>query len=136
MRSAFDDPQTFAIIGAAMAVHSELGCGFLEAVYREALAVELRARDIPFASEVRLPIYYKGHLLDIVYRVDFVCFDAVLVEAKALGLLTPVDEAQVIHYLRAARRQRALLLNFGAASLQHRRLVHDLPRTSDPLSQR
>lgn len=117
------DPETYAIIGAAMAVHSELGCGFLEAVYKAALAVELRARSIPFRPEVLVPIFYKGRALPLNYRVDLVCHENVLVEVKAAEALGPRDLAQVINYLKAAGVHRGLLLNFGARSLQHRRVV-------------
>ena len=117
------DPQTYAIIGAAMAVHSTLGCGFLEAVYRAALAVELTLRHIPFASEVRLPISYRGTVLPLHYRVDLICFGSVLVEVKASDTLTSIDQTQGINYLKASSHERGLLLNFGARSLQHRRIV-------------
>jgi GxxExxY protein len=116
------DPDTYAIIGAAMAVHSELGCGYLERVYKAALRIEFRRRSIEFRPEVPLPIDYKGERLPLNYRVDFVC-GPVLVEAKALSVLAPVHEAQVINYLRASGLKRGLLLNFGATSLQHRRVV-------------
>jgi GxxExxY protein len=116
------DPDTYEIIGAAMAVHSELGCGYLEAVYKAALRIEFRRRSIEFRPEVPLPIDYKGERLPKNYRVDFVC-GQVLVEAKALSALAPAHEAQVINYLRASGLKRGLLLNFGTASLQHRRVV-------------
>ena len=116
------DPDTYKIIGAAMEVHSELGCGYLEAVYKAALRIEFRRRSIEFRPEVPLPIDYKGERLPKNYRVDFVC-GPVLVEAKALTGLAPVHEAQVINYLRASGLKRGLLLNFGTPSLQHRRLV-------------
>ena len=74
MRDEFNDPQTYKIIGAAMAVHGKLGCGFLEAVSREALTIEFQERGIPFAREVRLPAAYRGRLLPVFYTVDFVCF--------------------------------------------------------------
>jgi GxxExxY protein len=118
-----NDPETYAIIGAAMAVHSELGCGFLEAVYKASLAIELRRRTIPFEREVALPILYKGELLPLSYRVDFICAHAVIVEVKAHEALADVDLAQAINYLRAARLERGLLLNFGGSSLEHRRVV-------------
>ena len=134
MRADFDDPQTYKIIGAAMAVHRALGCGFLEAVSREALTIELQERGIPFVREVRLPVRYRNRLLAVFYIVDFICFDEVLVEVKALHAIGPTEVAQLINYLRIARRRRGLLLNFGATSLQHQRLVLDVrPDPTDRL---
>ena len=106
-----------------MAVHTELGCGFLEAVYKASLAVELRRRGIPYEREVALPLLYKGEPLPLLYRVDFICVDAVIVEVKAHDALTAIDLAQAINYLRAARLDRGILLNFGGRSLEHRRVV-------------
>jgi GxxExxY protein len=117
------DPETFAIIGAAMEVHRELGRGFLELVYQTALALEFQERGIPFQAEVPLPIRYKNKLLTCAYRADFVCFESVIVETKAIAGLTGADEAQLINELKATGLQRDLLLNFGATSLEHKRLV-------------
>ena len=117
------DPRTYAIIGAAMEVHKQLGCGFLEAVYQEALAIEFSKRDIPFRREVHLPIHYKGALLATSYCVDFVCFGSVIIELKALAHMSGTEEAQVINYLKATGYEIGLLLNFGARSLQQRRLI-------------
>ena len=120
------DPETFAIIGAAMEVHRELGHGFLEAVYQEALALEFTASKIPFHREVPLPVSYKGQKLACSYRADFVCFENVLVELKAISQLTGADEAQVINEMKATGMQRALLFNFGAPSLEYKRRVFNL----------
>ena len=117
------DPQTYEIIGAAMEVHREMGHGFLEAVFQEALEFEFTLRGIPCKSQVEIPVFYKGNKLDCGYRADFLCYDDVLVEIKALVKLTPREDAQVINYLKATRLQRALLFNFGTPSLEHKRLV-------------
>jgi len=117
------DPQTYAIIGAAIQVHSELGHGFLEAVYQEALAIELERRSIPYAREVDLPIYYLGHRLVCAYRADFICYGSVIVELKATSTITGVDKAQALNYLRATGLERALILNFGSLRLERDRIV-------------
>lgn len=117
------DPETFAIIGAAMEVHRELGRGFLELVYQTALALEFQERGIPLKAEVALPIRYRNKLLSCAYRADFVCFESVVVETKAITTLTGADEAQLINELKATGLRRGLLLNFGADSLEHKRLV-------------
>jgi GxxExxY protein len=127
-----EDRHTYAIIGAAMEVHRQLGAGFLEPVYQEALAVEFDARGIPNAREVELPIRYKGMVLGSRYRVDFVCFGGVLVELKALARLSPTEESQIINYLTASRLPKALLLNFGSASLQYRRFAGLRPTQAGP----
>jgi GxxExxY protein len=117
------DPRTYAILGAAMDVHRHLGCGFLEAVYQEAMRVELTSRSVPFRHEVELPLFYKGQRLAAAYRADFICFDSVIVELKALSKLGGIEEAQVINYLKATGLETALLINFGCQSLEYKRLV-------------
>ena len=118
-----NDPRTYAIIGAAMEVHRQLGCGFLEPVYQEALAIELAARGVPHRREVELPVHYKGQRLNTSYRTDFLCNDTVIVELKALVKLSGTEEAQILNYLKASGCQTGLLLNFGASSLEYKRLI-------------
>jgi len=110
-----------------MEVHNQLGHGFLEAVYQEALAHELALREIPYVKEPELTIIYKGKPLACRYQPDFICFEDVIVELKALSALTNTEEAQVINYLKATQKQRALLINFGSPSLEYKRLVFGYP---------
>src|SRR5262245_22388142 len=117
------DSRTYAVIGAAMEVHKRLGCGFLEPVYQEALAIELSTRKIPFRREVKLPIFYSEIQLDTLYRVDFICFEEIAVELKALAHLSGTEEAQLINYLKASQCEIGLLLNFGSRSLAYRRFI-------------
>jgi len=126
------DPQSHAIIGAAMEVHRELGRGFLELVYQTALALEFQDREIPYKAEVALPVRYKGRLLTCGYRADFVCFEDFLVELKAITKLTTADDAQLLNELKATNYQRGLLLNFGARSLEFKRVVRTLPENLRP----
>ncbi len=114
---------THRIIGAAMEVHRTLGCGFLEAVYQEALEIELRAQGISFVAQPETEIHYKDSVLKHRYKPDFMIEGIVIVEIKAESQLTDSDTAQVLNYLRATGRNVALLINFGAKSLQWKRLV-------------
>ncbi len=118
-----NDPRTYAIIGAAMEVHKQLGCGFLEPVYQEALTVEFSKCKIPFRREVTLPIFYKQVRLNTPYRVDFICFEEVAVELKALAGLSGTEEAQLLNYLKASGHEVGLLLNFGKRSLEYHRFI-------------
>jgi GxxExxY protein len=117
------DPETYAIIGAAMEVHREEGSGFSEPIYHECLEIEFGLRSIPAEHEVELKIFYKGHLLTKKYVADFVCYGEIIVEVKVLDRLTSREEAQVIKYLKASKKKRGLLLNFGGDSLEFRRFV-------------
>jgi len=123
MSAQVRDPETYAIIGAAMAVHGELGCGFLEAVYQQAMQLELRLRGIPADREREIPIHYRGHRLHCFYQADFVCYDQIILEVKAIREVGPIERAQVLNYLKATGLRRALLINFGAESLQFERIV-------------
>jgi GxxExxY protein len=126
------DDQTYQIIGAALEVHKELGCGFLEPVYQEALELELSDRRIPFRAQAEIPVFYKGRKLRATYRADVLCYDAVILKLKALGKVGDVEIAQVLNYLKASRQQRGLLINFGTRSLQHQRFVWSHEATSKP----
>lgn len=118
-----NDPETYSIIGACFNVHSILGHGFLEAVYQEALAIELQRQNIPYEQEKQTPIFYQGLQLKTYYQMDFLCFGDVIVELKALTHLSGTEEAQVINYLKATGFHRALLINFGSPKLDYKRLV-------------
>lgn len=114
---------THEIIGAAMEVHNELGNGFLEYVYEEALCYELELRGIPFQRQVGIDIYYKDHLIRKKYRADLVVDGKIVIEIKATTGLTKVDEAQLMHYLKATKYRVGLLLNFGKEKLEKRRII-------------
>jgi GxxExxY protein len=117
------DAQTYEIIGAAMEIHRQLGHGFLESVYQAAAVIEFSLKSIPFEREVILPVKYRNLMLPIHYRADFVCYSEVIVELKAISRLSSMEEAQLLNYLKATGLKRGLLINFGAQSLQYKRLV-------------
>lgn len=106
--------EVYKIVGAAMEVYNERGVGFLEEVYQECLEIEFELRGIPFTPQQELPLYYKGRLLKKKYRADFVCYDKIIVEIKALDRLTTNEEAQILNYLRATTRELGVLINFGS----------------------
>ena len=120
------DKKTFAIIGAAMEVHKELGSGFLEAVYQEALEREFTYQEIPYESKPPVRIEYKGKPLEKTYEPDFLCYDEVIVEIKAMDKLSGNEHAQIINYLKASKLKVGLLINFGSKSLEHKRFVYNL----------
>ncbi|MCI0521023.1 MAG: GxxExxY protein [Chloroflexi bacterium] len=116
--------EVYAIVGAAMEVHAQLGCGFFEPVYQEALELELALRNIPFEAQQEIILLYKGHTLKKRYVADFVVMEKIIVEIKALDSLTTHDEAQLLNYLKATGMEVGLLLNFGAEQLERKRIVH------------
>lgn len=115
--------ECYQVIGCAMTVHNELGCGFLEAVYQEALGLELTERRIPFEKEKRLDVIYKGRLLNKKYIADFICYEQLIVELKAMDELLPEHTAQVLNYLKATGLRVGLLINFGTTKLQYKRVI-------------
>lgn len=106
--------EVYAVIGAAIEVHKELGHGFLEAVYDECLGYELEDRDIPHLSQPEVAIRYKRRHCKKKYVPDYLCFGEIVVEIKAVKALTEIEEAQLINYLRATGKPVGLLINFGA----------------------
>ena len=115
--------EVYKIIGAAMEVHSVLGCGFKEAVYQEALEKEFQLRNIPYVREKEFPVYYKGELLNTNFRPDFVCYDNIIVELKAVSDIVDEHYSQVLSYLRACDIQLGLLINFGEVNLEYKRII-------------
>jgi GxxExxY protein len=114
---------TYEVIGAAMEVHRELGPGFLEYVYEEALCYELRKREVPYERQVDLEIFYKDYCIPKRYRADLLIDETILVDNKAIRELTSANDAQLLNYLKATKMRVGLLLNFGTRSLQYRRMV-------------
>ena len=123
MELLFKD-EVFEIIGAAIEVHKELGNGFLEPVYQEALEIEFTLRKIPFEAQKRLQLFYKGVQLKKEYIPDFVCYDKIIVEIKALDRLSNIEIAQLINYLKATKLKLGILINFGSqGKLEWKRFV-------------
>jgi len=108
-----------------MEVHNELGYGFLEGVYQQALEYEFTLRHIPAVREVGLPVFYKGMRLDKSYYADFICYDKIIVELKAVSGLTNEHMSQIMNYLKATEMKLGLLINFGTSKMQYKRIIWD-----------
>lgn len=118
------EDETYAVLGACFEVYREKGCGFLEAVYQECLDVEFRLKNVPAVGQVQLPISYKGQTLQKTYTADFICYDRVLLEIKAVSALTNEHRAQIQNYLHATGLKVGLLVNFGHyPKAEHERFV-------------
>lgn len=115
--------ECYSIIGCAMEVHKTLGCGFLEAVYQEAITIEFSKANIPFEKEKILEFDYKGMQLSKKYIADFFCFNQIIVELKAVENLCVEHTAQVLNYLKATDNKLGLLINFGNTKLQYKRII-------------
>ena len=116
--------ESYKIRGAIYAVHRELGCGFLERVYQDALECEFQERGISYEREKEIQIMYKGKPLGNPYRADFVCYGKIIVELKALSELDGTHRAQVINYLKATKMKLGLLVNFGEISAKVERILN------------
>ncbi|HEX2993241.1 MAG TPA: GxxExxY protein [Anaerolineales bacterium] len=116
--------EVYAIIGAAMEVYNQLGPGFSEAIYQEAMEIEVDSRKISNHPQQDVFIVYKGQKLKQFFRPDFICYDKIIVEIKALDRLTSREEAQLLNYLKATHMPLGLLINFGAErDLEWKRMV-------------
>jgi GxxExxY protein len=116
--------ETHRILGACFEVYKEKGCGFVEPVYQECLELELAAQGIEFVPQRDIGLSYKGRPLKQTYRADFICFDTVIVEIKAVTALTDEHRAQIMNYLRATGIRVGLLINFGSyPGVEHERFV-------------
>ena len=114
--------ESYQIIGAAMEVHRQLGCGFVEAVYQEALEKEFQLRNIPYEREKELNITYKGTTLSKTFKADFICYDKIILELKSAREFTDEHFAQIYNYLRASNLELGILINFGEASIEYHRV--------------
>ena len=116
--------ESFAIVGACMKVHRTLGAGFLEAVYEEALEREFQNLKIPFKRQVKLDLYYGNQKLTKQYRADFICYDEIIVEIKAVSLIPTAFYAQLQNYLKCTNIELGMLINFGTSSLTYKRMIN------------
>lgn len=117
--------EVYRIVGACFEVYNEMGCGFLESVYQECLELELDLQQIPFVAQQKLALHYKGRQLEKTYEPDFICFNTVIVEIKAVSGLLDEHRAQVINYLAATGKRVGVLVNFGHhPGLQWERFVY------------
>lgn len=121
--------EVYAIVGAALAVLNELGSGFLEAVYQEALYLELKDRKIPAKQQFSIDIMYRGRVLQKKYIAVFLCYDQILVEIKVIRLITAIEEAQILNYLNATGYHLGLIINFGNPKLEWERYIVTQRRT-------
>lgn len=115
--------ENYSIINACMEVHNHLGNGFLEAVYQEALEYEFELQNIPSLREYPLQIKYKDKILKKEYIPDFICYNNIIIELKAVSGLTPSHISQVLNYLKATGCRLGLLVNFGQSSLEWKRII-------------
>lgn len=106
--------ETYAIRGAVFEVYKQMGCGFLEAVYQECLAIEFERQNIPYLAQPELTVFYKDMSLKQFYKPDFICFNQIIVELKAVKQITDEHKAQLLNYLTACKFKVGLIINFGS----------------------
>lgn len=116
--------ESYKIMGACFNVYKEMGCGFLENVYQECLEIEFDYQKLPFMTQATVTLNYRNHELKKRFRPDFICYDKIIVEIKAVDSLIGKHEAQVLNYLNATKFRLGLLVNFGHyPKIEYRRLV-------------
>lgn len=116
--------ESYKIIGICMNIHSTLGNGFLEAVYSEVLEKEFVKNNIPYQREVKLDLFFNGEKLDKKYKADFICFDNIILEIKAVSFIHENFTKQILNYLKATDKKLGLLINFGEKSLKYKRIIN------------
>jgi len=116
--------EVYCIVGAAMNVSKELGSGFLEAVYQEALEMEFADCNMPFEPQKRISISYKNRMLKREYIADFLCYDKIIVEIKAIKSITGIEESQLLNYLKATKLPLGLIINFGHPKMEWKRYAN------------
>ncbi len=116
--------ESYKIIGACMKVHKNLGSGFLESVYAEALEMEFKKDEIPYEREKKLPVFYEDKPLKKYFRADFICYNSIIIELKATKFLIEADHRQTVNNVKATKFKLGLLINFGTPSLSYKRIVN------------
>jgi len=116
--------ESYAIIGAAMEVHNQLGCGFIEKVYQDALEIEFGLKGIPYNREKHLPILYKGQQIKHDYYADFICFDKIVIECKAVSEILDIHKAQTLNYMKINNLKLGIIINFSQQSLEYKRIIN------------
>ncbi len=116
--------ESYKIMGACFEVYKEMGCGFLESVYQECLMMEFQEQKIPFLAQSELKLFYKKQLLKQTYKPDFICYNSIVVELKAVSELAEEHKSQLFNYLHATKLRLGLLVNFGHyPKLEYERIV-------------
>ena len=119
------EQETYKILGACFEVYKQKGCGFTESVYQECLSIEFEIEKIPFVAQPKIQIEYKGRVLEQFFVPDFICFNKIIVEIKALTQIIELNKSQTLNYLNATNFDLALLINFGHyPKLEYKRIAN------------